>query len=41
MTGPLDSTRKLVVQGNYQLEDGSAVRQDAAPPQNPAPGTPE
>lgn len=28
VTGPLDPARKLVVSGNYQLDDGAAVRED-------------
>ncbi|PPQ30476.1 efflux RND transporter periplasmic adaptor subunit [Rhodopila globiformis] len=31
--GPLDATRKLVIQGNYQLDDGMAVRENAEPRQ--------
>lgn len=33
VAGPLNATRKLVVQGNYQLDNGMAVREDAEPAQ--------
>ena len=35
IAGPLDPARPLVTSGNYQLQDGAAVR--TAPPEGPKP----
>ena len=39
VTGALDPARELVVQGNYQLNDGMAVREGPKPPQAQSQGS--
>jgi RND family efflux transporter MFP subunit len=41
VTGPLNAARKLVVQGNYQLDTGTVVRENGETAQGPIPGSHE